>query len=697
MPESKPISVRIPQNLLEQVDAIALLHYPPRKRGAAPNRSQMILDFITQGVEQTRHTAYDNGEKSKGQDVTYDSSDSRQTTYDSTDNRQLISVYDRVIIEEVVQQQLSQLGIANEIALLHQEITELKNLVADRPEQSQPLVTVDSPNTVSDNSSTISDDRERPERQDQPTTASTQPQSATQRQSDRSGPEQSQPATASKQPEPAIQRQPEPLIDDRHRLSDNCEVISDSGLDPNVSTPGKQPPLDSLVLTDRDRFSPAADESDRTPPEQPYPASAETQAQQEFQPQSVAPQRSDRDCLSPTDESDRTPPEQPDLASAEIQAQSALQPESAAPEQSERDRPSPTTESDRIPPEQLDSATASTQAQSVLQPESAAPPQSNCDRPLPIDESDRIPPEQPNSTTASTQAQSVLQPESAAPPQSNCDRADTVLQPAPEQPHSVTASTQAQSVLQPQSTAPAQSDRKRADTVLQPVYDPYTPPPETASVSVIAEPKQPMPQPGETYEPGGSGITKNFVKPGENQKPPYGNRIVEISTSDDLLAEIRWCLNNDGNFVFLFEPRNGTPRRAYYLRHERYWEGMRPVKTALVRELIDRRAIWTNDPAKGPGSGCRQFYPTASTPTLERSASLASEFPEWMTARQAFQALGGDPGDRNSSVSSSDGLKQIKFSTFKSKTSSELKPFGLELSQERKRRRQPCYRFLKIL
>jgi len=79
-------------------------------------------------------------------------------------------------------------------------------------------------------------------------------------------------------------------------------------------------------------------------------------------------------------------------------------------------------------------------------------------------------------------------------------------------------------------------------------------------------------------------------------------------------------------------------------------------------------------------SNCRRFHLTTAT---------GPKFPEWMTARQAFQALGGNSDDRDSSVSSADGLKQIKFSTFKSKTSSELKSFGLELSQDRKRRRQP--------
>jgi len=86
---------------------------------------------------------------------------------------------------------------------------------------------------------------------------------------------------------------------------------------------------------------------------------------------------------------------------------------------------------------------------------------------------------------------------------------------------------------------------------------------------------------------------------------------------------------------------------------------------------------------------------TASPPAP--SPRSPSDFPEWMTAKQAFEAIGGDPGDRNSSVSSADGGKEIKFSTFKSKTSSELKPFGLKLNQDRKRRRQPCYRLLKKL
>jgi len=65
---------------------------------------------------------------------------------------------------------------------------------------------------------------------------------------------------------------------------------------------------------------------------------------------------------------------------------------------------------------------------------------------------------------------------------------------------------------------------------------------------------------------------------------------------------------------------------------------------------------------------------TASTPAPSSPRSPS----EWMTAKQAFSALGGNPGDLSSSVSSVDGPSQIKFSTLKKKTSSELKPFRLE-------------------
>lgn len=45
MAESKVVSIRIPQDLLDAVDQLAALRYPSR-RGGEPNRSQLILDAL---------------------------------------------------------------------------------------------------------------------------------------------------------------------------------------------------------------------------------------------------------------------------------------------------------------------------------------------------------------------------------------------------------------------------------------------------------------------------------------------------------------------------------------------------------------------------------------------------------------------------------------------------------------------------
>ena len=218
--------------------------------------------------------------------------------------------------------------------------------------------------------------------------------------------------------------------------------------------------------------------------------------------------------------------------------------------------------------------------------------------------------------------------------------------------------------------------------------------------------------------PDRSSPERNCVAPGQPSKNSE-NRVVKIETASELMAEIRWCLGNGGYFLLL---RSFVPPQqvGYFLEHRDYNYGKRQVKTALAKELIERKAIRSDSSSKGT----REFYiwddrafpkltaklsdsQTSSASAIaepEQDTALQSasqlsdttpEFPDWMTAKQAFEFLGGDPDDRDSSVSSANGLKQIRFCTFKSKTSSELKPFGLELNQDRKRQRHPCYRLLK--
>lgn len=52
MAESKVVSIRIPQDLLDAIDRLAAVRYPSR-RGKEPNRSQVILGFIEQGIQTT--------------------------------------------------------------------------------------------------------------------------------------------------------------------------------------------------------------------------------------------------------------------------------------------------------------------------------------------------------------------------------------------------------------------------------------------------------------------------------------------------------------------------------------------------------------------------------------------------------------------------------------------------------------------
>jgi metal-responsive CopG/Arc/MetJ family transcriptional regulator len=50
MAESKVVSIRIPQELLDAVDRLAAVRHPSR-RGGEPNRSQLILDLLEQGIQ----------------------------------------------------------------------------------------------------------------------------------------------------------------------------------------------------------------------------------------------------------------------------------------------------------------------------------------------------------------------------------------------------------------------------------------------------------------------------------------------------------------------------------------------------------------------------------------------------------------------------------------------------------------------
>ena len=51
MAESKVVSIRIPQDLLDAIDRLAAQAYPSRRSGGEPNRSQVILDALAAYVK----------------------------------------------------------------------------------------------------------------------------------------------------------------------------------------------------------------------------------------------------------------------------------------------------------------------------------------------------------------------------------------------------------------------------------------------------------------------------------------------------------------------------------------------------------------------------------------------------------------------------------------------------------------------
>lgn len=60
MAESKVVSIRIPQDLLDAIDRLAAQAYPSRRPSGEANRSQLILDFISSGIQHANEHTVNN-------------------------------------------------------------------------------------------------------------------------------------------------------------------------------------------------------------------------------------------------------------------------------------------------------------------------------------------------------------------------------------------------------------------------------------------------------------------------------------------------------------------------------------------------------------------------------------------------------------------------------------------------------------
>lgn len=120
--------------------------------------------------------------------------------------------------------------------------------------------------------------------------------------------------------------------------------------------------------------------------------------------------------------------------------------------------------------------------------------------------------------------------------------------------------------------------------------------------------------------------------------------------------------------------------------------------TQRVAQLEEIALISSQQVSSHPTPAASAFKgrPSSNGRKSSTSSALIQDRPEeWLSTADAFRALGGDPEDSDSTVSSLDGTRIVKFNTFRLWQSSEAyEAFGLELNRRRRLSKKPCLRFL---
>lgn len=129
MSVSKSISIRVPQELLDQLDAIAAQKYPSRKEGKGPNRSQMILDCIQVGLDNlgTVHDILPRKRQTKNTNTVNDTISSFAVSLSDSDIKELLRVQTEALQVQTETRQL----LANAVESTRGELTEMRQEVAD--------------------------------------------------------------------------------------------------------------------------------------------------------------------------------------------------------------------------------------------------------------------------------------------------------------------------------------------------------------------------------------------------------------------------------------------------------------------------------------------------------------------------------------------------------------------------------------
>jgi Ribbon-helix-helix protein, copG family len=166
-------------------------------------------------------------------------------------------------------------------------------------------------------------------------------------------------------------------------------------------------------------------------------------------------------------------------------------------------------------------------------------------------------------------------------------------------------------------------------------------------------------------------------------------QLTQTSRTETIVKMLQQALDripNDGNPVdrILFRVEALEQKVADLVDR---WEGevledLKSRLTALERE--QERIVVTpivNPAETDPGSQ------TTSDSEIENSIAE-----EWMTVKEAFAWLGGDPQDPSSGVTSLDGRRSVSFNRFRVLKAPDYKAFGLEFQSDGRRRQMPCLR-----
>lgn len=117
--------------------------------------------------------------------------------------------------------------------------------------------------------------------------------------------------------------------------------------------------------------------------------------------------------------------------------------------------------------------------------------------------------------------------------------------------------------------------------------------------------------------------------------------------------------------------------------------------TSLLSQKLVNITTKPNNSTKSQPEKIPKKTKSKSTKSVLSKESETPIIDDWMTVREAFIWLGGNPNESASLVTSQDGSRSISFNRFRVLSPSDYKVFGLEFRPDRRHRKLPPLKPLK--